>query len=72
MVLVQIRYSKNPPIEPEPSRRFDLLFTEGSGIQGTTHPTLVSTLCLMPENFTCQGKVLDVNEGKVISIALRY
>jgi hypothetical protein len=28
--------SKNVPVEPEPSRRFNLLFTvEGSGIQGT-------------------------------------
>jgi hypothetical protein len=27
--------SKNRPVEPEPSRRFNLLFTvEGSGIQG--------------------------------------
>ena len=27
--------SKNLPVEPEPSRRFNLLFTvEGSGIQG--------------------------------------
>ena len=38
----------------------------------STHPTLiVSTLCLMLENFTWQGKVLDVDGGKVISIALR-
>ena len=30
--------SKNRPVEPEPSRRFNLLFTvEGSGIQGSKH-----------------------------------
>ena len=30
------RESKNLPVEPEPSRRFNLLFTvEGSGIQGS-------------------------------------
>jgi hypothetical protein len=30
-----------PPVEPEPSRRFNLLFTvEGSGIQGTRNTNL--------------------------------
>jgi hypothetical protein len=34
--LVQREDSKNLPVEPEPSRRFNLLFTvEGFGIQGT-------------------------------------
>jgi hypothetical protein len=30
----------NPSVEPEPSRRFNLLFTEGSGIQGTCRTDL--------------------------------
>ena len=32
---------KESPVEPEPSRRFNLLFTEGSGIQGKTQEELI-------------------------------
>ena len=40
---------KESPVEPEPSRRFNLLFTvEGSGIQGTSPP---ASRFLPPLNF---------------------
>jgi hypothetical protein len=43
--------SKNRPVEPEPSRRFNLLFTvEGSGIQGSNQAVLGKLESLTPEN----------------------
>jgi hypothetical protein len=44
---------KNLPVEPEPSRRFNLLFTvEGSGIQG---------MSLMDFGFVSSGFVSSAN-----------